>query len=1068
MSNRGREFARPASGGNTLLASTIAAILRRSVPTVALCMLAAGPVYAQDSSDSKLEEVIVTGIRGSLETSQEIKREANVFVDSVTAEDIGALPDRSVTEALQRIPGVSISRFAAGNDPDHFSVEGSGVVVRGLSFVRSELNGRDTFTANNGRELSFSDVSPELMGGVDVYKNQSAEMIEGGLAGTVNLRTRVPFDSKDQVFAATAEGSYADFAEEWKPTFSALFSDRWQTGIGEFGFLANAVNSKLATRSDGVHASNFRLRTDFVGQDLPEGTEVWAPRGAAFRSQTFERERRGVASALQWASNDGGWLATAQFLRSDSRQASTEHAVETATDLVGDAFRPVTGTQFEFGDNGVFRRGVVTDEMTGWRADQTDGTAANQRNRTPTSGMQHNNIRRDVDQQYVTSDYGFNLRWTPNDLWGFNFDYQHVDSTVENVDVGLWASFFANVAIDLTGSKPDIRLLPPSLSGAGADNAEAYFSNPANYFWRSAMDHIEDSEGQEDAVRFDVSREFEDAGWIDSVRFGVRATDRDQTTRFSAYNWGRISEVWGNSGPVWLDEPIDGIPSSEAAGPAQQGVPSSQNVAIFPFDNFMRGSVSIPGRPLYYTGNLAKNYEAAAEYIRLINAEWEGSESLAGWRPMADRTAGDVIAGTAFRPNEINDVGEDTGALYVQLNFGHEFDNGRSFSGNIGVRYVRTESESAGFLAFPVGTGLTTDAQCTEQETNPEPGQTVAPFCALSPAQRQRVRNYANGAVVPKLTSKTYDNFLPSLNLKYNLTDDQLIRFGYSQAIRRPEMGLLRNYISHAELEPVPVDPNNPDGQDVFNGYRGESGNPMLEPMRSRQFDLSWEWYFSKVGSLTIAGFYKELKDVITNGFRDETFTNNGESVTLQVRGPVNSDSTGRIKGVEFAYQQFYDFLPGLWNGIGVQANYSYIDSSGVEQTNLSAEDPNGPGVNEPVVDTSLLPLVGLSKHNANFALIYEKGPVSTRLAYNWRSEFLLTTRDVIVPFAPIMNEDTGQLDGSFFYTVNDNVKIGVQGANLLNEVTKTSQVLNDQLLTAGRSWFVNDRRYSAVMRVTF
>ena len=106
------------------------------------------------------------------------------------SEDIGALPDRSVTEALQRIPGVSISRFAAGADPDHFSIEGSGVVVRGLPQVRSELNGRDTFSANSGRFLSFSDVPPELLGGVDVYKNQSAEMIEGGLAGTVNLRTR--------------------------------------------------------------------------------------------------------------------------------------------------------------------------------------------------------------------------------------------------------------------------------------------------------------------------------------------------------------------------------------------------------------------------------------------------------------------------------------------------------------------------------------------------------------------------------------------------------------------------------------------------------------------------------------------------------------------------------------------------------------------------------------------------------------------------------------------------------------------------------------------------------------
>src|SRR5688572_8465229 len=143
---------------------------------------------------TELAEVVVTGIRSSMESSQDIKKNSDVFVDSVTAEDIGALPDRSVTEALQRIPGVSISRFAGANDPDHFSIEGTGVVVRGLNQVRSELNGRDTFSANSGRFLSFSDVPPELLYGVDVFKNQSADMIEGGLAGSVNLRTRVPFD----------------------------------------------------------------------------------------------------------------------------------------------------------------------------------------------------------------------------------------------------------------------------------------------------------------------------------------------------------------------------------------------------------------------------------------------------------------------------------------------------------------------------------------------------------------------------------------------------------------------------------------------------------------------------------------------------------------------------------------------------------------------------------------------------------------------------------------------------------------------------------------------------------
>ena len=84
-----------------------------------------------------------------------------------------------------------------------------------------------------------------------------------------------------------------------------------------------------------------------------------------------------------------------------------------------------------------------------------------------------------------------------------------------------------------------------------------------------------------------------------------------------------------------------------------------------------------------------------------------------------------------------------------------------------------------------------------------------------------------------------------------------------------------------------------------------------------------------------------------------------------------------------------------------------------------------------------------------------------------WRSEFLITPRDVIVPFAPIMNEDTGQLDGSAFYSLTDNVKIGIQAVNLTNEVTRTSQILNNDLLRTGRSWFMNDRRFTGVVRIT-
>jgi TonB-dependent receptor len=162
-------------------------------------MLCTSAANAQDSDEQTVAEddsvIVVSGIRQSLANAQELKRDADTVVDAITAEDIGALPDRSVTEALQRVPGVAINRFAGSNDPDHFSVEGSGVVVRGLNFVRSEFNGRSAFAAGvGGQALNFADVPSELLGSVVISKNSTADMIEGGLAGTVNLNTRKPFD----------------------------------------------------------------------------------------------------------------------------------------------------------------------------------------------------------------------------------------------------------------------------------------------------------------------------------------------------------------------------------------------------------------------------------------------------------------------------------------------------------------------------------------------------------------------------------------------------------------------------------------------------------------------------------------------------------------------------------------------------------------------------------------------------------------------------------------------------------------------------------------------------------
>ncbi|WP_311295037.1 TonB-dependent receptor plug domain-containing protein, partial [Xanthomonas sp. WCS2018Cala2-18] len=266
--------------------------LRHSAMAVSIGVLLAAPVYAQQAQSSPgaasnkagasavdLDTVEVRGVRASLIKSQVIKRDSTQIVDSVSAEDIGALPDRSVTETLQRVSGVTIDHFAARSDPDHFSAEGSGVMIRGLTQVRGELNGRDIFSAASGRGLSFEDVPAELMAGVDVYKNPSAEIIEGGLGGTVNLRTRMPFDNPGRIVGGNIDVNYGDMSKKYKPSASFLFSDRWDTGVGEMGFMIDIAHSELATRSDGIQVEPYVRRTDDAVLAGSGRSEVYVPGG---------------------------------------------------------------------------------------------------------------------------------------------------------------------------------------------------------------------------------------------------------------------------------------------------------------------------------------------------------------------------------------------------------------------------------------------------------------------------------------------------------------------------------------------------------------------------------------------------------------------------------------------------------------------------------------------------------------------------------------------------------------------------------------------------------------------
>lgn len=1059
------------------------------------------------------DEIIVTGIRQSLANAQSIKRNSDTVVDAITAEDIGALPDRSVTEALQRVPGVAINRFAGSNDPDHFSVEGSGVVIRGLNFVRSEFNGRDTFSANAGRSLGFADVPAELLGSVEVYKNFTAEMIEGGLAGTVNLNTRVPFTNRGFHLGFSAEANYSDFIKEVTPTFSALVSNTWETGIGTFGLLGSVAYSQVKSRADGMQVTNFQTRdaalvtqalsTNILRRNRLPGSETcaipnppaagpnsesgvrctaFAPLGATFRTQLFDRERAGYAAAGQWESNDRTMLLTAQFLRSDARQSWGERTFEAGGDLseyntfpVGCGQVPNTNTggtttaagcvagqfqDYQYDEDGVFEKGFITFPGTGWRSFDSGSPDA----RVPTGGSQYNNTRREVLQDTMTADYGLNFKWNPNERWSVNLDAQYVKATTENLDFSATGSIFADTELDLTGDIPQAVVHKPQITRAAwaAPNKfdgvtdEQYFTDRSNYFWRSAMDHIEDSEGEEWAFKADVAYDFQDdIPGLRRIKVGARYADRDQTVRSSTYNWGVLSEVWaGNAGAVHFDE--------------SPQLPLEQHE----FKNFFRGQANAPPPSFYYGRDLIQGYFQAVENFRAVNAQWNRDRNNtqpatgggSGWVPLAARPG--VVAGTPFLPGEIQDVSEETKAAYVMLSFGSDepvFGNIR-IDGNIGVRYVNTEAVSSGFISFPQatavgggqpfsrpdGTGFCDPRPIPPNLPPGSPAPRLPAVCDLGPAFFAQAQQFSNGGTIPNDAADSFDNWLPSLNVKIGVGEDVIVRLAASKVLARPDIGLTRNFVNI--------------GTDTSSGFRFQaaSGNPFVRPVTALTFDAGIEWYFARVGSLTFNAFYKDIEGFFVQGVNERELENNGVTFPVFVRGPRNFEENGKVKGFEAAYQQTFDFLPGALNGFGTNLNYTYVESKGVPNSFISVTTES------PIGTPGNLPLEQLSKHNANATVFYEKYGLSARVSYSWRSKFLLTARDVIFPYFPIYNDETGQVDASIFYSLTPQIKVGFQGNNLTNEVLKTIQVYTPDGREAPRSYFMNDRRITFAIRGNF
>ena len=1023
--------------------------------------------------EARQDVIVVQGVRGALQTARNLKRDSDTFVDSITASDVSQLPDLSVAEALARVPGVVTQRFElGGSDGDFPSPEGSGNIVRGLQYVRSEFNGRDAFSANGGRALEWASIPPELIGAVDVFKNQSADMIEGGISGVVNLRTLEPFDRDGLVAVAIADGTYTDLAEEWSPGFSAVLGNRWDTDSGEFGLLGSFSTSTL---NSAIHGFQYGPLLTLPNPFMADST-IALPGGWQARDVEFERERDSYYLAGQWRSPDGNTELTVKGIRVENDTQSAERTFEFFTDAESWAnweflggpsafsIRPFTsegiaqcngnGEAANGGigicetlrpvDGGLFESGIVSNGLRDWLGDSATGTGSLG---TPFQSLAVYEARSTVPQNISA-----NQKWRANDQRFFEFDahYPDAEATLDR----LWAggNHFADYSFDFSDPmNPQIGLFQTGTQlqswvprGGQPQTAPTSLADPNTAYLLYAADEFQDNTGDLYAVRGDAEYEFADDGWFDSVKFGGRYSEREQINRSAGLNWAGIAPPW-------------------AGGYLPYANRADENAfEVFDFSDFQRGGLFVGDAGVVFPdrGQL-QDYGAFVTSLAnepLINVSRlpDGDLQIGDWRPLAQ----DGVIDYAGRGVD-GLVNEKTMNVYGMLNFGNEFDNGQALSGNIGLRYVKTDITGGGIGSFSEFATLTGDP--IQDAGNP---RNFLPELAA----------YLDQANGPISIDNSYEYFLPSVNVKWELNDEMLIRFAASQAITPANIDQLNASRNHRAVLGLITDPTliGPGGTgssiiDIIpDEIRIDGGNPNLEPIEATNFDLSFEWYFGDDGQFTVSGFHKEIENIIVFGdTNDGSATFDGFTIPLTFSGNSNLND-GTVTGVEFAYQQFYTDLPGLFGNLGLQANLTLIES---ESTALPEfEDADGDGVPDnflTVYRYGIEELLGLSDISGTLIGIYQDENFEARLAYNWRSDYFSSYRDFVTG-NPIIQEEIGFLDASFKWDVTDQIQIGVLGANLLDTKAFASQQVDQAGQRFARSSFVNDRRFEVSIRYSY
>lgn len=876
---------------------------------------------SQQKLAKSLSSVTVTGFSNSVEKSIDYQRYADTIQNVVTATDIGGLPDQSIADSLTRLPGVSAERIAG---------LASQINIRGLSgdFIQTTLDGREQPSTSGTNYIQFDQYPSELINMATVYKSSQASLIEGGVAGTIAMRTANPLENtKDQSLNIDARGSYDGQAHDVPNAnplgyrFSAAYQGKFldnTLGVG-LGF-ADMYQPHVAEQFVG-EASDGTLYQ--LNSSSPQ--KAYLPQGVQLQQNGGEERRRGYLATVVWKPTDELQLTADTFFSKFNNSS------------FGYGFR----SQNFYGNNA-----QITNPVVGSLGTVVGGNVASN-----PSGVGGNQFSNETTIDNYTTDTsvfsgGLNLKWNHGN-WHVESDISlsHASSNEINVDAT------ADPYTGLGTSNP--QLMPQSmnflLKGRAIGNVS--LANPGVY--TNLNDMALSRYGVYPYLYHDKNKAFRTSVQYDmpnnpvfsAIEAGVYLNNHDYNADREVYVYG---SEW-NTAPVAGQPPLS-IPAADARVTCWKG-----NFSGFPCFLTLNGPAI-----------LASHGIVAHPVKNITDQSW--SEVQSG---SVDEKTRDLFV---------------MGDIDAQL-FGHEL------TGNVGVRVSRQSQYSYGLQQVGNGAGVPiTDGN-----------------------------GFTSYDYAPIKAGKTYTDYLPSLNLVYHWTDSDQTRFSASKVLSRPPINtMLAGAGSWVD-----------NGQ--YNVWGGTS--PLLNPLRAQQYDLDYEHYFDdSTGAVTAGVFFKHVNSFVQN----VTYSNfNFASVGITV--PTNpatgqpyengeyqtayNAKGGDVRGFEASFTKTH-FLPGIWSGLGFDANLAVTSSNVHNPTTLG-----GP--------TTYIGLPGLSRRVASAAVFYDNGTFSARLSANYRSSFLSDTQvavdNQLVTFA---SETVYDLQAA--YNITKQLSVVYQMLNMSNQPTRT------------------------------